>query len=63
MIKLALSPKGKILEINTNIEEFLNDYDNQEEFNCDDNINYLEDAIQLLIKSNKIFKALYKSLQ
>lgn len=30
------------------IEEFLNDYDEIEEFDCDDTINYLQDAVDLL---------------
>lgn len=35
-------------ELKRKIEDFLNDYFKMEEFDCDDTINYLQDAVNLL---------------
>ena len=35
-------------ELINKIDEFLNDYDSLEEFDYDDNINFLSDAVDLL---------------
>lgn len=35
-------------ELKKKIEDFLNDYSEIDEFDCDDTINYLQDAIYLL---------------
>lgn len=43
-------------ELKKKIEEFLNDYDEMEELDCDDTINYLQDAVFLLqdvLKENR----------
>jgi len=35
-------------ELKKKIEDFLNDYSKMEELDCDDTINYLQDAVGLL---------------
>jgi len=35
-------------ELKKKIEDFLNDYSKMEELDCDDTINYLQDAVFLL---------------
>lgn len=35
-------------ELKKKIEDFLNDYFEMEEMDCDDTINYLQDAVDLL---------------
>lgn len=40
-------------ELIEKIDEFLNDYDSLEEFDCEDNINFLSDAVDLLNEAKK----------